>query len=151
MASYSVIDGVSAWSTDPLSATSDVTAYATARGWADWASAAAGARDAAVLEASTYVRAAWKPPAQYSQGQDDAIQDSVAEIARLALSGPLLGGNDAGKRARTSVKAGSVAVTYAEGQATDLQRQRLSLASLMLQAAGAILRGGGVNVRLAKS
>lgn len=151
MPSYSVTDGVPAWTSGALTDEPRATAYATARGWTDWAGASKPAREAAIMEASTYVRAAWKPPAAYSETQDNSIQDGVTEAARLALTAPLIGGNDAGKAARKRVKAGSVEVENAEATAVDLQRQRLSLASLLLQAAGAVLRGSGANVRLAKS
>lgn len=140
-----------AWSSDPLTTEGRATIYASARQWADWATATEAQHGAAILEASTYVRAAWAPPRLYTEGQDEAVQDSVAEIARLALAGPLIGGQAAGQLQRKRIKAGSVEIENAESTVIDLQRQKLALATLMLQAAGATLRGSGANVKLAKS
>lgn len=139
------------WETGPMTELSRADAYASARGWVDWGLADDAGRNAAIMDASTWVRAAWIAPSLFTETQDESIQDGVTEAARLALAGPVFGGAEAGKQTRTSVKAGSVAVTMAEQKATDLQRQRLSLASLLIQAAGARMRVASVNVALAKS
>lgn len=139
------------WATGPMTDLARADAYASARGWVDWGLADDAKRQAAIMDASTWVRAAWIAPKLVTEEQDGTIQDGVTEAARLALAGPVFGGENAGKQTRTSVKAGSVAVTMAEQKATDLQRQRLSLASLLIQSAGALMRGASINVRLAKS
>lgn len=133
---------------DTLTTVAQADAYATARGWADWLALTAVRKGAAILDASTFVRVSYLPPATQSMAGDTAIADAVAEAARLSLSAPLLGGEAAGKPAKRRVKAGSVEVEYAE--ASDLRRDRLALVDALLLAAGA-RPAGGLNVRLVRA
>lgn len=143
MATYAVTEGVSAWSTDPLTDETTATAYATARGWADWLAATEAARDAAILEASTWVRATKTPPDEYEEAVDAVIGNAVIEASRLALSGALMGGNAAGSGIRTQVRAGSVSVSYAARSYTSSRNDRLALVSALLRSVGV---GGGSSI-----
>lgn len=144
MATYSA-DG---WSSGALVPTADVTTYGAARGWADWLAATDGAKDAAVLDASTWVRAVWTAPAEYDADDDAVISDAIAEASRLALSGPLMGGATSAQRTR--VQAGSVSVEYAQTSARSLSNDRLSLVNAMLRSAGAT-GFSSINARLLKA
>jgi len=147
----SVENGTVAWDLGPMVTVEDADTYAVARGWADWSALAEPRKSAAILDASTYVRSAYRPPARTGEAVEAQIKDAVIEAARLALAAPLLGGAEAGKRARKSVKAGSVAVEYDGASSGDLNKARLALVTAMLRAAGVFAIGAGVNVRLAKS
>lgn len=147
----SVENGTVAWDLGPMVTVEDADTYAAARGWADWSALAGPRKSAAILDASTYVRSAYRPPARVGEAVEAQIKDAVIEAARLALAAPLLGGAEAGKRARKSVKAGSVAVEYDGASSGDLNKARLALVTAMLRAAGVYAIGAGVNVRLAKS
>lgn len=149
MTTYSVTT-VPEWEAGALVPTADVTTYATARNWTDWTGATEAAQDAAVLEASTYVRAVWTPPVEYTEPKDGAIADAICEASRLALSSALLGGAAAGSAQRQSVTAGSVSVSYFEKAATALRAERMALVSAMLRATGCS-GGPGLNVALRKS
>lgn len=145
-----VENGVVSWPAGPLATAEQADAYATARGWSDWA--AADARKAgAILDASNFVRSSYRPPAKVTEAIEAQIADAVIEAARLSLSAPLLGGDAAGQRARKSIKAGSVAVEYETAASADLRAARTALVTAMLRAAGVYAVGSGVNVRLAKS
>lgn len=145
-----VENGVVSWPLGPLATAEQADAYATARGWADWA--AADARKAgAILDVSTFVRSAYRPPAKVTEAIEAQIADAVVEAARLSLTSPLLGGDAAGQRARKSVKAGSVSVEYETATSADLRAARTALVTAMLRAAGVHAVGSGVNVGLAKS
>lgn len=141
---------MTAWTLDPLATVEQADAYATARGWADW-SIQPERKTAALLDASTYIKACYRAPAATTEAVDEMISEAAIEAARLSLSGPLIGGNAAGQRARKSVKAGSVAVEYDTASTKDLTAARTALVTAMLRAAGVYLVGGGINVRLAKS
>lgn len=146
-----VENGSVAWDAGPMVTVAQADAYASDRGWTEWAALDEARKSAAILDASTYVRSVYRPPAKVSDATEDQISGAVIEASRLAVSAPLMGGADAGKRVRRSVKAGSVAVEY-EGTSTgDLNKARLALVIAMLRAAGAYAIGSGVNVRLAKS
>lgn len=147
----SVENGMVAWGLGPMVTVADADTYATARGWADWSALAEPRKSAAILDASTYVRSAYRPPARVGEAVEAQIKDAVIEAARLSLTGPLLGGAKAGTRARKSVKARSVAVEYESASASDLNKARLALVSAMLRAAGVFAIGAGVNIGLAKS
>jgi|GEM_PF-772262 len=146
-----VENGVVRWSADPLATAEQADAYAEARGWSDWAALTGPRKSAAILDASTFIRSSYRPPAVVSDAVEAQIADAAIEAARLSLSGPLLGGDAAGQRARKSVKAGSVAVEYESASSRDLRTARTALVSAMLRAAGVYEVGSGVNVRLAKS
>ena len=122
---------------DTLATVEQVTAYATARGWSDWAALTLEQKTAAVLNASTFVRVSYRAPQTISAAVDQAVTDAVAEAARLSLTGPLLGGSDAGKAAKRRVQAGSVSVEYADRSTASLRGDRLALVNAMLVAAGA--------------
>lgn len=149
MATYSVTT-TPEWEAGALVPTADVTTYATDRNWSDWLAATEAAQDAAVLDASTYVRAVWTPPVEYTEAKDDAIADAIAEASRLALSGALLGGSAAGADARLAVSAGSVSVTYAGRSAKALRGERMALVSAMLRSAGCT-GGSTINFGLRKA
>lgn len=142
---------MTAWPLDPLATVEQADAYATARGWADWSPLTPERKAGALLDASTYIKACYRPPVSASEAVDGQIADAAIEAARLSLTAPLIGGNAAGQRARKSVKAGSVAVEYDTGSAKDLSTARLALVMAMLRAVGVYLVGAGVNVRLSKS
>ena len=150
MATYAVTDGVSAWSTDPLTDEATASAYATARGWADWTAATEAKREAAILEASTWVRATKTPPAVYDEGVDAGIEDAVIEASRLALSAPLMGGDAAASAQMTQVSAGSVSVAWAAKSVTQGRADRLALVNAMLRSLG-VGGASGLNVGLRKS
>lgn len=151
MATYSVTDYVATWTTGALVATADATTYATARSWADWAAATSGAKDAAILEASTWLRAFWRPPCEYDEDADAQIEDAVIEASRLSLSAPLMGGNDAALPVKIREKIGPLEDEWEPVNAQRLRNDRLALINAMLRAAGARGGAGGVNVSLAKS
>lgn len=142
---------MTAWTLDPLATVEQADAYAVARGWADWVALPPERKSAALLDASTYIKACYRAPAATTEAEDEMIIEAAIEAARLSLSGPLIGGNAAGQRARKSVKAGSVAVEYDTASTKDLTAARTALVAAMMRAAGVYLAGGGVNVRLAKS
>lgn len=146
-----VENGVVSWPLGPLATVDQADAYAQARGWSDWTVLAPERKSGAILDASTFVRSSYRPPAQVSETIEAQIADAVVEAARLSLSAPLLGGDAAGQRARKSVKAGSVAVEYETATSADLRAARTALVTAMLRAAGVYAVGSGVNVRLAKS
>lgn len=147
-----VENGAVAWDLDPMVTVEQADDYATVRGWSDWAALTEPRKAAAILDASTYVRSVYSPPAKVCDAVAVAvINAAVIEAARLSLTGPLLGGAEAGKRVRKSVKAGSVAVEYDSASAGDLNKARMALVTAMLRFAGVYAVGAGVNVRLAKS
>lgn len=141
---------MSAWPLDPLATVEQADAYATARGWADWSILTPERKSGALLDASTYIKAVYRPPAVDSEAITGQIADAAVEAARLSLTSPLIGGDAAGRLARKSVKAGSVAVEYETVSSKDLRTARTALVTAMLRAAG-VYGVGGVNVRLAKS
>lgn len=144
-------NGTVSWGYAPMVTVEEADTYANDRGWADWSVLAEARKTAAILDASTYVRSAYRPPARVGEAVEAQIKDAVIEAARLSLTSPLLGGADAGKRIRKSVKAGSVVVEYDGASTGDLNKARLALVTAMLRAAGVYAVGVGVNVRLAKS
>lgn len=146
-----VEDGIVAWPSGPMATVDQADAYAAARGWSDWTVLTPERKSGAILDASTYVRSAYRPPAGVTEAIEDQITDAVIEAARLSLTSPLLGGDAAGQRARKSVKAGSVAVEYETATSADLRAARTALVTAMLRAAGVYPAGSGANVRLIKS
>lgn len=145
-----VENGVVSWPLGPLATVDQADAYATARGWSDWA-IQPERKAGAIHDASTFVRSAYRPPAKVTEAVETQIMDAVIEAARLSLTSPLLGGDAAGQRARKSVKAGSVAVEYETATSADLRTARTALITAMLRAAGVFMIGLGVNVKLTKS
>ena len=143
-------NGVVSWPLGPLATVEQADAYAAARGWSDWA-VQPERKAGAILDASTFIRSAYRPPAKITEAVESQISDAVIEAARLSLTSPLLGGDAAGQRARKSVKAGSVAVEYENATWADLRAARTALITAMLRAAGVFMIGSGVNVKLAKS
>lgn len=143
-------NGVVSWPLGPFATVEQADAYATARGWSDWA-VQPERKAGAILDASTFIRSAYRPPAKITEAVESQISDAVIEAARLSLTSPLLGGDAAGQRARKSVKAGSVAVEYETATSADLRAARTALITAMLRAAGVFMIGSGVNVKLAKS
>lgn len=150
MPAYSLMGGVSTWAAGALTDEARATTYADARLWADWGAKTAPERQAAILDASTWVRSVWTPPSTYSVALDEALQDAVTDAARLALAGPLMGGAAAGGAQRLSITAGSVGVTYAEKSAAQGRSDRLALVSAMLRATGAT-SADGMNIRLSRA
>lgn len=146
-----VENGMVSWPLGPLATVEQADAYAAARGWSDWTAVQPERKAGAILDASTFVRSAYRPPAQVSEAIEGQITDAAIEAARLSLTSPLLGGDVAGQRARKSVKAGSVAVEYETATPADLRAARTALVTAMLRAAGVFGIGSGVNVKLAKS
>lgn len=146
-----VENGVVSWPPAPLATVDQADVYAQARGWSDWAAITPERKSGAILDASTFIKASYRPPVKDTNAIEAQIADATIEAARLSLSGPLLGGNAAGQRAKRSVKAGSVAVEYAEASTSDLLAARLALVTALLRAVGVHAIGAGANVRLAKS
>lgn len=146
-----VENGVVSWPVGPLATVQQADAYAQARGWSDWAALTAERKSGAILDATTFVRSSYRPPAKVSEAAEAQIADAVIEAARLSLTSPLLGGDAAGQRARKSAKAGSVAVEYETATSADLRAARTALVTAMLRAAGVYAVGSGINVRLARS
>lgn len=144
-------NGTVRWPVGPMVEVDDADAYASARGWTDWAALAQPRKTAAVLDASTYVRASFAPPARADEATEGTIQEAVIEAARLSLTGPLIGGDAAGKAARRSVKAGSVSVEFDAQSPEALRSARLALVTSLLRSAGVLSAGQSANVRLAKS
>lgn len=142
--------GVVSWAAAPLVATEDVDAYATARSWSDWAAAGEGAKAAAILDASTYVRAVWSPPKTYSASADATVADAIAEASRLALTAPLIGGDGNAQASVVRERVGSIEVQYAEQKPVEARDARLGLVSALLRSAGAY-RASGLMVRLGKA
>lgn len=146
-----VENGAVSWPAGPLATVAEADAYATARGWSDWAALTPERKSGAILDASTFVRAAYRPPAKATTAVEEQISEAVIEAARLSLTSPLIGGDKAGQAARKSVKAGSVAVEYEATSAETRNAARLALVTGLLRYAGVSAIGSGVNVRLAKS
>jgi hypothetical protein len=139
------------WPSGPLVTADQADAYAAARGWSDWAALTAERKSGAILDASTYVRASYRPPAEASPSVEGQISEAVIEAARLSLTSPLIGGDKAGQAARKSVKAGSVAVEYEASSSESRNAARLALVAGLLRYAGVFAIGSSTNVRLAKS
>lgn len=146
-----VENGVVSWSVGPLATVEQADAYAQARGWSDWAALTAERKSGAILDASTYVRASYRPPAKVCTSVERQISEAVIEAARLSLTSPLIGGDKAGQAARKSVKAGSVAVEYEASSAESRSAARMALVAGLLRYAGVFAIGSSTNVRLAKS
>lgn len=146
-----VENGAVSWPAGPLATVDQADAYAQARGWSDWAALTPEQKSGAILDASSYVRASYRPPANVSAAVEEQISEAVIEAARLSLTSPLIGGDKAAQAARKSVKAGSVAVEYETSSAESRSAARLALVAGLLRYAGAYPIGSGVNVRLAKS
>lgn len=146
-----VENGVVSWPVGPLATVEQADAYAQARGWSDWAARTAERKSGAILDASTYVRASYRPPAKVCTSVERQISEAVIEAARLSLTSPLIGGDKAGQAARKSVKAGSVAVEYEASSAESRSAARLALVAGLLRYAGVFAIGSSTNVRLAKS
>lgn len=105
-----VENGTVSWPDGPLATVVEADAYAEARGWADWAALADEKKSAAILDATTFITASYRPPALASDAVEKSIRAAAIEAARLAFKAPLIGGEAAGQRGKKSVKAGSVAV-----------------------------------------
>ncbi|WP_295198729.1 hypothetical protein [uncultured Brevundimonas sp.] len=146
-----VENGVVRWSTDPLATVEQADAYAGQRLWADWSALLPEQKVAAILDASSFIRSSFRAPAVATDAIEAQISEAAIEAARLSLTSPLIGGHTAGQRAKTSVKAGSVAVEFEKVSTRDLRTARLSLVTALLRAAGVLGTGGGVNVALSKS
>lgn len=146
--------------------------YASDRAWSDWADATDPAKEAALRVASQYLDVAFIWPGQlsstdqmlgwpraYAYDRDgrtlsdvpSVVKTATIEAARLALTGPLVGGAEAGKRLPQRVKAATVEVDFgAAATASGLREQQLELVGAILRRLGA--RGScDVNVALAKS
>lgn len=104
-------------------------AYAAARNWADWAGADQTDRDAALVTATSFIDASYRFRGRILRteqalawpriGAQDAegrpltgvpakLVAATVELARLALTGPLMASPDAPKIKRERIKAGSV-------------------------------------------
>lgn len=133
-----VQNGKVVWSSSPLVLTADANAYAAARGWTDWAAAVtAGTADAAILDASTFIRAYYGPPSALTAEAELSATSAVIEAARLALASPLLGG-DQSTQAVIREKVGPLETQYAAPRDPSAVRDdRLALVTALLIAAGA--------------
>lgn len=141
-------DGVVIWGSDPLATVEQADAYAEARGWSDWAALTPEQKAVAILDASTYVKAVYRPPLTIYTTTNDQIANAIIEAARLTLTGPLLGVPEDPQVLRE--KVGPIEVEYAERKAGDARRSRLALIFAMLRAAG--VRGASsINVVLLKA
>jgi hypothetical protein len=143
-------NGVVRWSSDPLTTTSKVDAYALARGWSDWTVLPDEAAAAAILDASTYIRATFVPPPAIAPSVETEIENAVAEAARLTLSGPLIGGAGAAAPQVVREKVGPIETEYAETAPAQARESRLALVHAMMFAAGS-RRVGGVNAPLTRA
>lgn len=153
VASYSVTDSVSTWAATGLTSEADATTYAAARFWADWAAATADERNAAIMEASDWLKATYAPPVEYDATDDGIIQGAVAHAARLALTAPIMGGASAATPQVIRKKVLDVVdTTYAEMSAGSQRAERLSLVEAILRTSGVTYRSGGANnVRLIRA
>jgi len=143
--------GLFSWPAEPFATVGQADAYAIAHAWADWVLLDDEVRQAALLDADTWIRVSFTAPAPWTPAVADAVQSAVIEAARLAAQSPLIGGAAAGEAGIKSVKAGSVSVEFTDAKAAELSASRLVLVRAMLRAAGAKPIGGGVNISLAKS
>lgn len=142
--------------------------YAEDRSWTDWTAASDEAKDAAMIEATTYLDTsyAWKgaiaattqPLAWPREGVIDRegreltgipqrLKDACCELARLKLSGALVA-------ARTeaevqSLQAGSVSITYARGSRVG-EGERFAWVDRLLTGLHSG-RSGGININLSKA
>lgn len=140
--------GVPEWSSDPLATVQQADDYASARGWSDWAALQTAQKSAAILDASTFIKATYQPPRRLSASQSDLIVSATVEAARLALSGPLIGAVEEPQVLREKLK--DLETTYAEAKPGAARTSRLALVSALLRSAG--LRGGStINVPLRKA
>lgn len=127
-------DGVVSWGSDPLATVEQADAYATARGWSDWAALNPTQKAVAILDASTYVKAVYRPPLNIYTTTDEQVSNATIEAARLTLTGPLMGVAEDPQVLRE--KVGPIEVQYAERKAGDDRRARLALVVAILRAAG---------------
>lgn len=144
--------------------------YATARGWTDWTEAELATQEAKLREATDYITFSTRWPGRlvdsaqvlpfprsglydregrYIEGTPAAVKSATIEAARLALSGPLIGGAAEGQVVIRS-KVGPIEEEFSEPRAaSDVRRDRLAFVMMLLRGAGAII--GGVNIPLQKS
>ncbi len=81
-----VENGAVRWPSGPLATVDQADAYAQARGWSDWAALMPEQKGGAILDASAYVRASYRPPAKANTAVEEQISEAVIEAARLSLS-----------------------------------------------------------------
>lgn len=140
--------GVVEWSPDPLATVEQADAYASARGWSDWAALQPGQKTVALLDASTFIKVTYSPPLRLTASQTDLIVSATVEAARLALSGPLIGAVEEPQVLEERLK--DLQTKYAEVKPGSARTSRLALVSALLRSAG--LRGGStINVPLRKA
>lgn len=128
--------------------------YASEREWTDWAAATSQRRSAAVLDASTFIRFSYVPPAIASTVAEALITEATIVAARLSLAAPLAAGNTASEPQLIRKKTGPLEKEWAAPTATsvrDAEARRFSLVNSMLAAAGAYRIGTGRNIPLAKA
>lgn len=137
-----------AWSGDPLVTVGEVDAYATARGWSDWAALTPERKLAATLDASTYVKVTYRAPDRYTAAQEALIKDAASEAARLSLTEPLIGAVEQPQVLRERLD--KLETEYAEVKPGAARQSRLALVSALLRSAG--LSGGSlINFPLRKA
>ncbi|MNR39346.1 hypothetical protein D3C85_1575530 [compost metagenome] len=93
-----VENGVVSWPAGPLATVDQADDYAAARGWSDWAALAPERKSGAILDASAYVRASYRPPAKANTAVEEQISEAVIEAARLSLTSPLIGARRLARR-----------------------------------------------------
>jgi len=142
--------------------------YAEDRSWTDWTAASDEAKEAAMIEATTYLDTSYSWKGSISlltqalawprlgvtdregrtmTGVPARIKDACCELARLKLSGALV-------TARTeaevqSLQAGSVSITYAQGSRVK-EAERFAWVDRLLVGLQSG-RAGGVNINLSKA
>lgn len=143
-------------------------AYASARGWTDWAAASTAAKEAALLESTAYLDATYRWPGSLADiaqvlgwpradaydregrtltGTPAAVVSAAIEAARLALTAPLIGGS--ADAAVTREKVGPLEVEYQQTAAWVLRDQRLAWVASLLRSISGI--GSGTSIRLMRA
>jgi len=173
MADLVVEDGNGLANADAYASREAVLAYWTARADTVFSAAASdGVRDAAIRRASQFIDIQWgdrfkgarKTETQALEwprigvetregwevaGLPPQIVTATAELAKLALSGPLAGSGASAtapsKSSIASVQAGSVAVTYTTATKTALETDHADKFYLIERILRPIMRGGTVN------
>lgn len=130
----------------------DADQRATDLGWADWLAATTGAREAALRNATLYIDLTYGPAFVGSASTALAwprngalpavVKEATIFAARAALTRPLFADPTAGRAAKRSVRAGSVAVEYADSSTAELERERLGFLTRMLAPVLAFAEGG---------